>query len=475
MFLGSAGSSPCGWQRLAQAPVSGGATTKQFADGYAQAVTFGLLMARARDIPLSRWNRRRRPGTAADQLADRDCARLLTDDAVNQEAAEDFARHADARSGRGQLASISKDEPDAWLYFYEDFLAVYDNKLRKQTGSYYTPPEVVPRWSPRRRSLRAQAALRAVPPASRPLTSPWPIRRSGPAPSCLACCEGSRRPSLTTRAPARCRGAIAGGGNARDRLRASVRPFRRGAAPDHRRDASADEDARRAMPTIPELELFVTDTLGNPFVEEEWIYRHSVQACRRSRGATPTTSSKAEPITVVIGNPPYKEKARAAAVGSKRGAGAELLHRSTAGSRRREWGVGAHVKHLRNLYVYFWRWATWKVFGSGELDATTGCPDNDEEGIVCFITVAGFLNGPGFEKMRDDLRRDADRKSGSSTARPKGTSRRWRRAYSRAFSSRSASSSRPASSARTPTSRREFASTHCRKAGARLSSRRSPR
>jgi hypothetical protein len=27
---------------------------------------------------------------------------------------------------------------------------------------------------------------------------------------------------------------------------------------------------------------------------------------------------------------------------------------------------------------------------------------------VCFITVAGFLNGPGFQKMRDDLRRDCD-------------------------------------------------------------------
>jgi hypothetical protein len=27
-------------------------------------------------------------------------------------------------------------------------------------------------------------------------------------------------------------------------------------------------------------------------------------------------------------------------------------------------------------------------------------------GIVCFITVAGFLNGPGFERMRDDLRRN---------------------------------------------------------------------
>jgi hypothetical protein len=66
--------------------------------------------------------------------------------------------------------------------------------------------------------------------------------------------------------------------------------------------------------------------------------------------------------------------------------------------------VGAHVKHLKNLYIYFWRWATWKVFGSGHY-AATGFPDKDEEGIVCFITVAGFLNGPGFEKMRDDLRR----------------------------------------------------------------------
>ena len=39
--------------------------------------------------------------------------------------------------------TISKGDPDAWLYFYEDFLEVYDNELRKLTGSYYTPPEVV--------------------------------------------------------------------------------------------------------------------------------------------------------------------------------------------------------------------------------------------------------------------------------------------------------------------------------------------
>jgi len=63
------------------------------------------------------------------------------------------------------------------------------------------------------------------------------------------------------------------------------------------------------------------------------------------------------------------------------------------------WKVGAHAKHLRNLYVYFWRWATWKVFDHHP-DSTAG--------IVCFISVAGFLNGPGFQKMRWDLRRRGD-------------------------------------------------------------------
>jgi len=32
---------------------------------------------------------------------------------------------------------------DPWLYFYEDFLAAYDSKLRKDQGAYYTPQPVV--------------------------------------------------------------------------------------------------------------------------------------------------------------------------------------------------------------------------------------------------------------------------------------------------------------------------------------------
>ena len=60
------------------------ASNAQFADGYAQAVTFGMLLARARDIQLSRGL-----DQVARQLARTNsligtALRLLTDDAANQ-------------------------------------------------------------------------------------------------------------------------------------------------------------------------------------------------------------------------------------------------------------------------------------------------------------------------------------------------------------------------------------------------------
>ncbi len=115
----------------------------QFADGYAQAVTFGLLVARARDISLSNGTE-----AAAQELRKSNsliatALRLLTEDSSNQEALKTslgtLTRVLDAVNWH----TISKDKPEAWLYFYEDFLEVYDNALRKRTGSYYTPPEVV--------------------------------------------------------------------------------------------------------------------------------------------------------------------------------------------------------------------------------------------------------------------------------------------------------------------------------------------
>ena len=119
------------------------ASNAQFADGYAQAVTFGMLMARARDIKLS---------TGLDQVGRRlgqtnsligAALRLLTDDAENQATLKTSLGTLTRVLDAVHWPTISKGNPDTWLYFYEDFLEIYDNNLRKQTGSYYTPPEVV--------------------------------------------------------------------------------------------------------------------------------------------------------------------------------------------------------------------------------------------------------------------------------------------------------------------------------------------
>ena len=49
--------------------------------------------------------------------------------------------------------------------------------------------------------------------------------------------------------------------------------------------------------------------------------------------------------------------------------------------------------------MYFWRWAARKVF-----EDLPGQAPGGGSGIVAFITVAGYLSGPGFERMRQDLR-----------------------------------------------------------------------
>ena len=119
------------------------ASNEAFADGYAQAVTFGLLMARARRIPL---------GGGLDRVAGElrqtntligTALRLLTDDAENQKTLKTSLATLTRVLDAVHWDAISKGDPETWLYFYETFLTTYDSDLRRKTGSYYTPPEVV--------------------------------------------------------------------------------------------------------------------------------------------------------------------------------------------------------------------------------------------------------------------------------------------------------------------------------------------
>ena len=174
-----------------------------FADGYAQAVTFGLLVARARNISLSHGI-----DDAARELRKTNsligtALRLLTDDAENQKILKTSLDTLSRVLNEVVWSVITKDEADAWLYFYEDFLEVYDNRLRKRTGSYYTPPEVVAAMVRLvDEALRGPLFDRPLGLASPEVTVADPP--SAPERSCSACSVVSRRPSPTIRARARC-------------------------------------------------------------------------------------------------------------------------------------------------------------------------------------------------------------------------------------------------------------------------------
>jgi len=379
------------------------ATDEQFADGFAQAVTFGLLVARARGISLA-------PGIehAAQQLRQSNsligtALRLFVDDPETREA---------LKTSLGTLArvlevvdwpTLSRGNPEAWLYFYEEFLGVYDNALRKRTGSYYTPPEVVatmvrlvddalrdPTLFGRHEGLASPAVTVADPAVGTGTFLLGVLRRI--AATVTADQGPGAVPAAIEAATSRLVGFEMQFGPfavAQLRLMAEVQ------------DLMGVGGPGRGVTNLPNVRLFVTDTLGNPLVEQQQ-FSAMLRPIGESRRSANIIKRDA-PITVVIGNPPYKEKAKG------RGGWIE------AGSKGLEapmdrwspppvWGIGAHAKHLKNLYVFFWRWATWKVFGSG-FSASTRLPETERAGLICFITVAGFLNGPGFERMRDDLRR----------------------------------------------------------------------
>lgn len=368
------------------------ATDERFADGYAQAVTFGLLMARAKNISLA---------TDLQQVAIElghtssligAALRLLTDNAENQRTLKTALGTLTRVLEVVDWEKISRGNPDSWLYFYEDFLEVYDNELRKQTGSYYTPPEVV----------GAMVAL-----VDEALRSPRYGLHSGLASPTVTLVDPAagtgtfilgvlRRIADTVRSDE-------GDGAVKNVVQAALKrliafeiqlgPF----AVAQLRILAEVVDLTESSPKTPPR-LFVTNTLGNPDDDEGWIPGILAPIAKSRKDANKI--KRDEPITVVVGNPPYKEKAKGKG-GWVEGAsdGAQGLAPLERWMPPPEWGAGAHSKHLRNLYIYFWRWATWKVYDHG--------PGN-RSGIVCFITVAGFLNGPGFQQMRAYLRETCD-------------------------------------------------------------------
>lgn len=102
---------------------------------------------------------------------------------------------------------------------------------------------------------------------------------------------------------------------------------------------------------------------------------------------------------VIIGNPPYRDKAKGAApwIEARRLPGAEEIEPRPSLDEFRKEGNGRREYVLSNLWTFFWRWAAWKAFEAREAP-----------GWVALITPKAYLTAPAFAGMRRHLRRVAD-------------------------------------------------------------------
>lgn len=330
-----------------------------FADAYAQTITHALLMTHlaAAQVPAH--------GLLARALATLPRAELLLP--LQQLGRTIAALDPWPLATRGD---------DPWTYFYEDFLAAYDPRLRNDTGAYYTPVEVVQIQVRLVEHLLIHHFNKAQAFADASVITLDPACGTGTYPSLIIRETLARLPP--DRAPA-----------AATRLAANVLAFERMPGPCAVAQLRLGELLLGAGATLPPdgLRVFPCDTLSSEHERTNELVRGHMLVC--------------------IGNPPYdRQHIDLADHGRTDRRGGWVRHGDPAHATpplladflpAKSSGAGVHAKNLYNDYIYFWRWALHKVF-----------EQSHQGGIVAFVTASSYLRGPGFVGMRRHMRRLLD-------------------------------------------------------------------
>ena len=371
------------------------ATDEQFADAYAQTVAFALLLGRSEGADPLTLDHAVAALAAQHSLLSR-ALQVLTDPGARGDMAVSLDLLLRVAAVAPPAAFAGPRGP--WLYFYEDFLAAYDPKLRKDAGAYYTPVEVV----------RAQVRLVDALLVSR-LGRPLGFADPGVVTLDPAAGTGTYLLGVVEHALGRVeaeQGAEAVAGQAAE-LAGNLYGFEVMVGPYAVSELRVSRALRdRGAPPGTAARVYLTDTLESPRAEPPQLPLF-MQPISKQRERALAVKREA-PVIVCLGNPPYdRHEAARADNGDRTGAwvrwgddgrGTDAILRDFLDPVAAA-GHGVRVKNLYNLYVYFWRWALWKVFEQEGADGG---------GVVSFITASSWLDGDAFGGMREHLRRVCD-------------------------------------------------------------------
>ena len=383
------------------------ASAKDFADGISQVVAYGMVLAVLTGSQVDKDNdgivsvheaqsaiREQSPVMAAafapllDQPALHDAVRVELGALETLLSAVNAEKIRESRDVRG--------EP--WMYFYEDFLSVYDPEERKQAGVYYTPTAVVNAMVKMVEHLLIERFDLRLGFADPKVVTLDPATGTGTFPLAVLDAAAARAKRVRGKA-----GPLQAG----EHLSKNLIGFELLPGPYAVAHLRLSERLREITKTNLPVQVVLTDTLEDPVGAETQMFLFGdgrVLAQEQNRAKRIKAERK---VTVVIGNPPYR---RVKGDIEGRGSGGWVLTGPVPGRKgasslfgdildvARKYTIFSHHAALYNLYVYFWRWAIWKAFEA----------HGDQPAVVSFITASSWLTGPGFVGLRKLVRELAD-------------------------------------------------------------------
>ncbi len=354
-------------------------THEQFADLYAQTITYGLFAARTRSA--GAFTRR----SAFDLIPHtigvlRDVFRFISLEELPPHIewiVDDIAEVLARADASGILNRYYRDHQgaDPIVYFYEPFLAQYDPQERERRGVYYTPPEVVSYIVRSIHDLLKDAFDLPDGLADSHVTLLDPA--AGTMSFVAKAAEVAVNEFVTKYGTGMREDFI------RDHILQNFYAFELMMAPyavGHLKMAFFLEELGHRLANDERVKFYLTNTLDMAELAptEMPFYRALSQASHEA-----SKVKKQQPVLVVLGNPPYSGHScnqgdwiRGLVDTYKRVDGKPL------GERNPKW--------LQDDYVKFLRFAQWKIEQAGR-------------GIVGMITNHSWLDNPTFRGMRQSL------------------------------------------------------------------------
>ncbi len=375
-----------------------GITYDQFANLYAQTITYGLFAARSRaraDDFSRRTAHEYIPRTVGilrevfEFLSYGDAPKhieVIVDDIANVLKAADIGGILQRyfREGRGD---------DPILHFYETFLAEYDPELRERRGVYYTPEAVVGYIV---RSL--DHLLKDIFEKADGLADPS-VTVLDPAAGTLTFIVEAFRQAMETYVSTYGSGGQAG--FIREHLLANFYAFELMMAPyaiGHLKTGYILEELGHDPAENERFKLYLTNTLEmEDLAQTNLPWGRSLSEESRAAGRV----KKEQPLLIVMGNPPYSGHS----ANNSNWIDALLKEGYTTDGGHTDDGYYAvdgaplgekNTKWLQDDYVKFLRFAQWKI-------------DRQGQGAVGYITNHSFLDNPTFRGMRESLMLSFDR------------------------------------------------------------------